>query len=287
NYILPLYLYPPADEETGRQVALDVQTSHWPAGKDGRRPNLNPDFLADLEKRLGLSFIPDGKGDVAPGFGPASRQNTDLKVGATTFGPEDVFNYIYAVFYSPTYRSRYAEFLKSDFPRVPLTSDANLFRSLCGLGGELVALHLLESPTLEKPIARYPVKGRDLVDKGFPKYVAPGEPEPGTGAPLEAGRVYINRGALTRPSLDGHPLPEGEGRGEGEGVGQYFDGVPPEVWNFHIGGYQVCEKWLKDRRGRRLTYDDLGHYSKVVTALSETIRLMAEIDAAIPKWPIE
>jgi hypothetical protein len=61
---------------------------------------------------------------------------------------------------------------------------------------------------------------------------------------------------------------------------------PPEVWNFHIGGYQVCEKWLKDRRGRTLSYEDLEHYAKVVTALRETIRLMAEIDAAIPKWPI-
>jgi hypothetical protein len=68
--------------------------------------------------------------------------------------------------------------------------------------------------------------------------------------------------------------------------GQYFEGVPPEVWNFHIGGYQVCEKWLKDRRGRTLTYDDLEHYCKVVTALSETIRLMSAIDAAIPNWPI-
>ena len=69
--------------------------------------------------------------------------------------------------------------------------------------------------------------------------------------------------------------------------GQYFESIPPEVWNFHIGGYQVCEKWLKDRRGRTLTYDDLEHYLKVVTALSETLRLMVEIDAAIPKWPVE
>jgi hypothetical protein len=69
--------------------------------------------------------------------------------------------------------------------------------------------------------------------------------------------------------------------------GQYFEGVPPEVWNFHIGGYQVCEKWLKDRRGRTLSFDDLTHYQKIIAALKETIRLMAEIDAAIPKWPIE
>lgn len=167
---------------------------------------------------------------------------------------------------------------------MPLTPDVELFRSLCGLGGELVALHLLESPKLERPIARFPVKGSNLVEKGFPKYAAPGEPEPGTDKPLKEGRVYISRGALTRPDNSGHPLPPGEGWGEG--AGQYFEGVPPEVWNFHIGGYQVCEKWLKDRRGRALTYDDLEHYRKVVTALSETIRLMAEIDAAIPKWPI-
>jgi hypothetical protein len=85
---------------------------------------------------------------------------------------------------------------------------------------------------------------------------------------------------------DGEPAHGGEGANK-EGAGQYFEGVPPEVWNFHIGGYQVCEKWLKDRRGRTLTYEDLEHYCKVVTALSETIRLMGEIEAAIPKWPIE
>ena len=69
--------------------------------------------------------------------------------------------------------------------------------------------------------------------------------------------------------------------------GQYFEGVPPEVWEFHIGGYQVCEKWLKDRRGRTLSWDDIEHYQKIVVALKETIHRMAGIDAAIPHWPIE
>ncbi|MCL5671668.1 MAG: transposase, partial [Acidobacteria bacterium] len=206
---------------------------------------------------------------------PASQRDA----GATTFGPEDVFNYIYAVLHSPTYRARYAEFLKSDFPRVPLTSDVSLFRSLCKFGGELVALHLLESPTLQNPIARYPVNGSNVIEKGFPKYVAPGEPEPGTGKPIEQGRAYISRSAAV-PAANAS-------KDAGATNGQYFEGVPPEVWNFHIGGYQVCEKWLKDRRGRHLPYDDQMHYCKVVTAIKETIRLMAEIDAAIPKWPIE
>jgi predicted helicase len=154
--IFPLYLFPDAD---GGQQHLGADASPRAAGKDGRRPNLCPKFIADLEKRLGLSFLTDDKGDLR-----------------RTFGPEDVFDYIYAVFHSPTYRTRYAEFLKSDFPRVPLTSDVKLFRLLCGLGGELVALHSLESPKLAKPIARFPVKGSNRVEKGFPKYVAPVQP---------------------------------------------------------------------------------------------------------------
>ncbi len=163
------------------------------------------EFIADLEKRFGLKFVSDGKGDVAAGLPRHGEAHGDVKSPlppATTFGPEDIFTYIYAVFHSPTYRTRYAEFLKSDFPRVPLTSDVNLFRSLCGLGGELSALHLLESPMLQNPIARYPVKGSNVVEKGFPKYVAPGEPEPGTGKPANEGRVYINCGTGVPPVGD-------------------------------------------------------------------------------------
>jgi REP element-mobilizing transposase RayT len=179
-----------------------------------------------------------------------------------TVGPEDVFHYIYAIFHSPTYRQRYAEFLKIDFPRVPLTSDRELFRRLCALGRELVGLHLLDSPAVSNLITRYPIPGDHPVEKGHPKYVPPGEPEPGTGKPLEHGRVYINKT-------------------------QHFEGVPPEVWEFHVGGYQPMEKWLKDRRGRALSYEDLQHYQNIAVALKETIRLMAEIDGAIPSWALQ
>lgn len=209
----------------------------WPVGLEGRIPNLNPDFVSAFASRLGLKFVSDGHGNLA-----------------STFGPEDIFDYIYAVFHSPTYRQRYAEFLKIDFPRVPLTSDRELFKKLCILGEEMVALHLLESPQLTQLITRYPVVGDNIVEKGFPKFVIYEEGQP--------GYVYINKA-------------------------QYFEGVPKEVWEFHVGGYQVCEKWLKDRRGRQLSFDDLMHYQKVVVALKETIRLMAEIDRAIPGWPIE
>jgi len=71
---------------------------------------------------------------------------------------------------------------------------------------------------------------------------------------------------------------------------QYFGGVPKTVWEFHVGGYQVCEKWLKDRKGRKLSYEDIQHYQKIVVALSETMRLMTEIDASIEHhggWPLQ
>jgi len=234
NQVFPLYVYD--DEDNGKQKEL-FKPIMSKTGKDGRIPNLNPDFVSAFASRLGLEFISDGHGDLS-----------------TTFGPEDIFHYIYAVFHSPTYRQRYAEFLKIDFPRVPMTSRPELFRKLCFLGEELVALHLLESPYLSQLITRYPVVGDNIVEKGFPKFVAYEE-----GAP---GYVYINKA-------------------------QYFEGVPKEVWEFHVGGYQVCEKWLKDRRGRQLSFDDLMHYQKVVVALKETARLMGEIDRAIPGWPIE
>jgi predicted helicase len=157
---------------------------------------------------------------------------------------------MYAVFHSPTYRSRYAEFLKIDFPRLPLTSDSTLFRKLCDLGGRLVEEHLMKSQrTL---VTSYPMPGDNRIEKV--RYTAPGQG-------VDKGRVWINKA-------------------------QYFEGVPAEVWEFHIGGYQVAEKWLKDRKGRMLTFDDLMHYQRVIAALAETIRLMQEVDEAITEWPI-
>ena len=237
--VFPLHLYPASDE-------LDTSA--------GRRPNIAPEFLKALAEKLKV-----------PQEGPHG-----LPRGVT---PEDIFHYAYAVFHSPTYRTRYAEFLKIDFPRLPLTSNRDLFFNLAALGGELVALHIMESPKLNDLITEFPEKGTDIVEKvtyaananvGQPSRL----PEEGTqpsrlpqqegkqDACPTFGRVYIN------PT-------------------QYFGGVPSQVWNFHIGGYQVCEKWLKDRKGRTLTYDDIQHYQKIIVALSETIRLMAEIDKLI------
>jgi len=213
----PLYLYPIEGE-------MQLEEGH-------RRPNLNLEFVRAVSEKLGMTFVEDGQGELEQ-----------------TFGPEDIFNYAYAIFHSPTYRTRYAEFLKIDFPRLPLTSDKELFKALAAKGADLVSLHLMESPVLNNLVTRYPVSGSNTVDK--------------VSYDEKNRRVYINKT-------------------------QYFEGVPPEVWNFHIGGYQVCQKWLKDRKSRTLTYDELTHYQKVIVTLKETIRLMAEIDNLIPVWPIE
>ncbi len=227
NYLFPLYLY---------HKGL--------FGQEDRTPNLNPNFLEDLSGKVGLAFVSEGRGDLE-----------------TTMGPEDIFSYVYAVFHSPTYRQRYSEFLKGDFPRLPLTGNKALFKALVGLGAELASLHLMESPALERFITRFPVPGPQVVE-GVRYVIPPGPPlEKGGGK----GRVYINSE-------------------------QYFEGISPEVWAFTIGGYQVCHKWLKDRKGRTLSFEDLHHYQRVVVAMAETIRLMGEIDHIITargSWPID
>jgi predicted helicase len=161
-----------------------------------------------------------------------------------------VFNYIYAILHSPTYRSRYAEFLKIDFPRIPLTSDYELFLKLSALGGELVKLHLLKHGMLAESKARFEGMGDNAVEKVRYNDVTE--------------RVHIN-------------------------AMQYFTGVQKKHWEFMVGGYPVLYKWLKEREKakRSLNLEDIQHFQKMVAAVDMTITLMADIDRAIPKWPIE
>jgi len=179
----------------------------------------------------------------------SSVSNITAKMSAT-MTERDVFNYIYALLHSPGYRTRYGAALRDSFPRVPVAeADTDMVRDLARLGGELVSLHLLESPKLDHPITEY-LGGR---------------------AP-EVEKITWSRNSVW--------LDKAETTG--------FKGVREDVWNFHIGGYQVCEKWLKDRKGRTLSKGDIAHYQKIVVALSETIRLMKKIDEAIDRhggWP--
>ncbi|MBN1638429.1 MAG: hypothetical protein JW866_05655 [Ignavibacteriales bacterium] len=153
--------------------------------------------------------------------------------------PEDILDYIYAVLHSPNYRQKYKEFLKIDFPRVPYPSDKKIFWKLVELGRELRGLHLLESPKVSDFITTFSVGGSNIVEKKYPIY--------------KDNNVYINEA-------------------------QYFGNVPESAWNFYIGGYQPTQKWLKDRHERELSSKDIEHYQKIIVALTETNRIMQEID---------
>jgi hypothetical protein len=207
DYLLPLYVY---TECSGQQSTEDITE---------RTPNLNPEIVKQLADKLGLIFT------------------NEKEATKDTFAPIDLLDYIYAVLHSTTYREKYKEFLKIDFPRVPYPKDADTFWQLVKLGGEIRQIHLLESQIVEKYITQYPIDGNNEVVK--PKY--------------ENGKVYINEI-------------------------QYFDNVPQLAWEFYIGGYQPAQKWLKDRKERKLEFDDILHYQKIIVALSETDRLMKEID---------
>lgn len=233
----PLYLYPEEGVQAHQQQSL-ITAHTWQAGKDGRVPNLSHDFITELESRFCLKFVTEGSGDLK-----------------TTFGPEDVFAYIYAVLNCPSYQSRYCDFLKIGFPRVRLVPDKEQFAELASLGTKLIQAHLMRS-TNTSIVVSFPVTGDHVIDKSAPRFA---EIDPKTGEYLEQSRVYINSS-------------------------QYFENVPQEVWEAEIGGYQVCHQWIKDRRGKTLSYADLEHYQRMITSIFESLQITDEIDEVAPVW---
>jgi predicted helicase len=250
TYSIPLYLYPDSDS----QLSIDSNVT--------RTPNLDMKIVAEIAKGLGLSFVPEPF-DFLP-TGQAGAQG-DTR---TTFAPIDLLDYIYAVLHSPTYRETYKEFLKIDFPRVHYPEDAEKFWKLVQLGGELRALHLMESPSLDEYITEYPIGGDNDVEK--PVFVIARE-----------GSTSL-RGGTTKQSVSEEETASAKSLAVTGKVfinsEQYFDKVPEVAWNFYIGGYQPAQKWLKDRKGRTLEFEDILHYQKIIKALTETDRIMGEID---------
>ena len=156
---------------------------------------------------------------------------------------EEIFNFIYAICYSNIYQEKYAEFLKIDFPRIPFTKNYEMFKEMSALGSGLIELHLLKHKSLNNPVVKYRGKGtEDAIEKP----------------------IYDEKKETVR--INEH---------------RYFENVAPEVWNYQIGGYQVMEKYLKDRKGRQM--DDPQHYCKMGTSIAKTIELQKEIDTIFPK----
>ena len=205
GHIFPLYLYPnPAEMEISTERSL----------------NFKPDFLTAFSEALRLPQttpfnLPDG------------------------VSPEEILAYIYVILYSPTYRQRYYEFLKYDFPRIPMPQDIDQFRTLATLGQRLIDWHLLKDmqiPTRH----RFEGEGDGVIAK----------------VRYEDNKIWIN------PT-------------------QHFTDVPKDVWEYEIGAYQACEKWLKDRRREVLRHEDVRQYRAILIAIAETLAVIAEIDAVL------
>jgi predicted helicase len=213
--IFPLYLYPEKSNPQ-RQYSGSVMMLFEPkADYKTRKPNLSQAIVTEIKNNFKKEL-----------------------------SPEQIFYYICAVLYSNTYRTRYAEFLKIDFPRIPFTKDYKIFFKMAEYGQILVDLHLLKSKELDSPIVKFEGKGDNKVEKL--KYIE------------NEKLLFINKS-------------------------QYFLGITNEVWQYQIGGYQVCDKWLKDRKGRTLSLDDIVHYCKIATALQKTIDIQREIDSIYPE----
>ena len=212
GYVFPLYFY----NNVSQQTLLES----------------NPSQGMNLE----WNSLPDWMATIQPFTSPVTDNFVQV--------PEAIFYYIYAVLYSNIYRENYQEFLKSDFPRIPFTSNYKTFQHLAILGEQLVELHLLKSKLLDSPVSKYEGRGDDRVEKR--------EYREGSKA------VFINDS-------------------------QYFDKVEPEVWNYFIGGYQVLDKWLKERGGRILSLEDQSHFRKVISALIQTLDIQKRIDKFYPE----
>lgn len=220
GYVFPLYLYQDSPEKS-----LDFSNPCGNISNNPRSPNLNQQIINQIAEVLQIKFVADHE-----------SQEIDNLDEQTYFTPLTVLDYIYAILHKPSYRTKYKEFLKIDFPRIPYpTSKEELFY-LAKKGELLRKLHLMKSSELSNIVTKYPIAGENLVEK----------------IEYKNGNIYINKD-------------------------QYFEAVPEVAWNFYIGGYQPLQKYLKDRKGKNLSAQEIMHYQRIVVALLETAKIMEEL----------
>jgi Type ISP C-terminal specificity domain len=265
--------------------------------------NFDPKIYAEIREKAGLSDSSPLVGEAGGGRAASAAQKTS---GAEDYSAADaagphpnpphegegelpdelrVFDYIYGVLHSPDYRRTYAQFLKIDFPRIPYPASPEVFAHIAEKGGQLRRLHLMEDAAIGT--TPYPFKGDGdnvVVKPGYAQ--GPFASSPSTARRAGAQDKLQPKAEVEMPRSGALPLGVSttlDTNGLG-GVGrvlinpdQYFENVPAVAWEFHIGGYQPAQKWLKDRKGRALSFDDVMHYQKIIKILAETDRIMKEI----------
>lgn len=216
--------------------------------------NTLKEFYQPLADHLRLRFTSNPEGDLEERASPVCyaqsselREGFEMEIPKTTFASIDFLDYVYAVFHSPVYRQKYKEFLEVDFPQMPYPNDQNTFWKLIKLGGKIRRIHRLESSTASKYITTYPIGGSNSVTPSLGK-----DRWELNDIENQHGRIWINEQ-------------------------QYFDKVPLAAWEFYMGDYPPAQQWLKNRKGQKLSADDILHYQKIIVALAETNRLMKAI----------
>ena len=227
--VFPLYLYPTDGEEKLGET---------------RKPNLDEKIWHKIDACLDECHS-GGQGPIES-MDPIEASPLQGDNPSHTTTPEQIFDYIYGVLHTPSYREKYKEFLKIDFPRIPYPENKEDFERIVSIGNKLRKMHLMEE--IPPQATSFDIEGDNTVSEiRFEKEI------PDQVGDDISGKVYINKA-------------------------QYFANVPELAWNFYIGGYQPAQKWLKDRKNRTLTYDDISHYRKIIAILIETHSLMQELD---------
>lgn len=207
------------------------------------RVNFDAAIYKKICKAAGLKFSGQDLQATACKHG---TQSSACKCRSENGNPQLVFDYIYAVLHSGKYRKKYAEFLKIDFPRIPYPKNGEEFRTMAAFGAELRRIHCME----------------DFDEAAEVELVG------GDGAP--GGRALPVKPTVVKPVWkDGGVYIDKEVK---------FTNVAEDLWNFYIGGYQPLQKWLKDRKGRELSAEDVSHYKRMVRAIARTRDIMAKIE---------
>lgn len=209
------------------------------------------DLFSSREQGEGIANIADQVWKAWPSHS-GRRSSAPSRCSAKT--ASEIFNYVYAVLFCGEFRTRYEDLLKMDFPRIPYPRSEGLADELQRCGGRLVDLHLFRKKARGTARVRFSGSRATSVERiGW-----------------REGVVYIDAPA----SLRGSAHHEGSAG---------FAGVPEEVWLFEVGGYQVCEKWLKDRKGNVLTNDEIDRYREIVAVIEETLSVMSSIDEIVER----
>jgi predicted helicase len=224
TYFFPLYLYP--------ETKTNDIYAHKRVGQEGKKLNLNMEIVDKISKNLDLKFeFNEGEGE-----------------GEDKLTPINILDYIYAVLHSPTYRQKYKEFLKVDFPKVPYPKTRGSFWELVYLGSKVRKIHLLDNLKVEEYNIDFPIVGNNIIRTQITQ-----KSWEITDLQMQLGRVWIN-------------------------AKQYFENIPLMAWEFYIGGDQPAQKWLKNKKRKPLSTEEILHYQKIIIALLETAKLMKEID---------